>query len=644
MKRKFRVGVLINNMYSDYGTTVLEGIDKFCRENDCKQIIFPLLRGNTLSQYDFHYDSLSALINPGNVDVLIVCSAALSNYGKFDEFRKEIENLPPMVKASLGVKLEGLPSIRVDPSKAIETLVTHVIKEHDRNNFLLMQSSDESYESRERAGYFKDALKKNGIEISKEKILDGQFMYNMAYEELGKYLDKKKNKIDFNAIFCCNDDMAMGCKDCLKVHGFAVPEDVSVIGFDNIYDSYEIEHDITTVDQMIEKQAYESVKLAFDLFYKKCEPHDLILDAEPIIRHSCGCVKDKEVLSKEELLQMTNRFHYDGSLQLYNLHFFLLESQEPVPLDKLYPRLAYCFSLFDVSEAILVLYNKPFYFSEDTAFSFPEDAVVKMTYKNQKGISEPDIYFNPSDYMIPPECEENLSSLQVIFPLFASYYQFGYFIMSLGKYEKIFYQTVYELVSKEIVASIKLTQANKEKATLETKNITLEEYSEKLHTLSRTDEMTQIYNRRGFYEAAQITITQYVTAGKKGLVLFGDMDGLKSINDTFGHEAGDKAIKAEAEILKKIFKSSDVIGRLGGDEFAIVAPEMQLEDFAARKNLLNDECRKYNESEEDPFILSISMGCTEFSAVNSSIDDLLKKADEELYKEKREKKSLKEGR
>ena len=52
-----------------------------------------------------------------------------------------------------------------------------------------------------------------------------------------------------------------------------------------------------------------------------------------------------------------------------------------------------------------------FYFSEDTAFSFPEDAVVKMTYKNQKGISEPDIYFNPSDYMIPPECEENLSSL-----------------------------------------------------------------------------------------------------------------------------------------------------------------------------------------------------------------------------------------
>ncbi|MBR5933075.1 MAG: GGDEF domain-containing protein [Treponema sp.] len=641
MGRKFRIGVLINNMYSDYGSNVIEGIEKFCKEHDCNQIIFPLLRGNALSKYDFHYNSLSRLINPGNIDVLIICSAALSNYKNFAEFKKEIENFPPMTKVSLGFNLDGIPSIHVDPSKAIETLVTHVINEHGRKDFLLFQASDESYESRERRRFFESALEKNNVQLDKSKIIDGEFEYNSAYEALAKYLKEHDGKNNFNAVFCCNDDMAMGCMDCLEENGIKVPEDVSVLGFDNIYDACEKEHNISTVDQLIEKQAYECAKLGYELFYKKTKEQNIVFDAVPIIRKSCGCTghhnQEKVFLENKEYLEK-DKYHYDGSLQLYNLHFFLIEAQEPVPLEKLYSRLLYSFYLFDISDAILVLYNKPVYFSDSNGFTFPEDAVIKMTYKNGKGISQPDIYFNPCDYMIPSKCDKSISPLQVIFPLFAGNFQYGYFILSLGKYEKIFYQTAYELISKEIVASIKLSQANREKASLETKNISLEEYSEKLHTLSRTDEMTQLFNRRGFYEAAQVIISQYVSIGKKGLVIFSDMDGLKSINDTFGHEAGDRAIKAQASILKKIFKATDVIGRLGGDEFAIVVPDMDISDFPTKKEQLNNECRKYNEREIDPFVLSISMGCTEFSINTSDIDNLLKKADSELYKEKREKK------
>ena len=140
MGRKFRIGILINAIYYDYSASVIDGINKFCKENDCVQIVFSILRGNNSSRYDFQYDSITSLINPQNIDVLIIASAALSNMRAFDEFLADIKNLPPMIKVSLGLKVPGMPSITVDSSKAIEELLTHVIKEHKRDKFILMHA------------------------------------------------------------------------------------------------------------------------------------------------------------------------------------------------------------------------------------------------------------------------------------------------------------------------------------------------------------------------------------------------------------------------------------------------------------------------------------------------------------------------
>ena len=341
------------------------------------------------------------------------------------------------------------------------------------------------------------------------------------------------------------------------------------------------------------------------------------------------------MVAEKEFLK--HRIHHKSSVQIYMLHYFLLESQEPVSLEKLYNRLVYCFALFDISKAILVLYEKPMYFTRDSVFIIPEKASVKMVYSIKSGIVNPDICFNPAEAMLPEEYDNFFEDTEIIFPVYAENYQYGYFFMRIGQYEKIFYQTMFELISKEIVSSIKISQSENECEKLKNKNISLKEYSEKLHSLSRTDEMTQILNRRGFYEAAQCIIDRYVSIGKTGLVIYGDMDGLKSINDTFGHEVGDKAIKAEANILKSIFRTTDIIGRLGGDEFAIVAPEMTKKDFAVIKKRIADKCKEYNQKEEDTFVLSISVGFSQFDENENCLDKLLNIADEKLYVEKREK-------
>lgn len=641
MGRKFRIGILINAIYSDYSASVIDGINKFCKENDCVQIVFSILRGNNSSRYDFQYDSITSLINPQNIDVLIIASAALSNMRAFDEFLADIKNLPPMIKVSLGLKVPGMPSITVDSSKAIEELLTHVIKEHKRDKFILMHADKRCEESLERENIFKTVLKSNGIKFSEKKSLDGNFVLEHAYDNLQRYLKKNKER-DFNAIFCCNDEMALGCISCLEDNGIHVPEDVSVIGFDNVLFTTAYDFGISTVDPHVETQAYEAAKMAFDLFSKKENKKiEKVLKSVPVIRTSCGCSKKSRSRAKEDMVAekefLKHRIHHKSSVQIYMLHYFLLESQEPVSLEKLYNRLVYCFALFDISKAILVLYEKPMYFTRDSVFIIPEKASVKMVYSIKSGIVNPDICFNPAEAMLPEEYDNFFEDTEIIFPVYAENYQYGYFFMRIGQYEKIFYQTMFELISKEIVSSIKISQSENECEKLKNKNISLKEYSEKLHSLSRTDEMTQILNRRGFYEAAQCIIDRYVSIGKTGLVIYGDMDGLKSINDTFGHEVGDKAIKAEANILKSIFRTTDIIGRLGGDEFAIVAPEMTKKDFAVIKKRIADKCKEYNQKEEDTFVLSISVGFSQFDENENCLDKLLNIADEKLYVEKREK-------
>ena len=643
MGKKLRIGVLINAIFSDYSASVIDGISKYCKEHDCVQVVFSILRGNNSTLYDFQYDAIKSFVSPNNIDVLVIASASLSNLRTSEEFLSDIENLPNMVTVSLGIDVPYLPSVVVDSKEAIRSVIKHIITFHDRKKFLLMHADSRCEESYEREVIFKKTLKECGVRFNEKHSLTGNFVLDYAYASMDQYL-KKNKKRDFDAIFCCNDEMALGCIACLEDHNIHVPEDVSVVGYDNVDYSLVQDLDVSTVDQRIVEQAYQAAALAHDI-YKSGEVKDRlkVIKAEPVLRRSCGCIKRTKLTqdNKTEKGYITHKIHHKSSVQMYMLHYFMLESQDPVPLEKLYRRLAYCFSLFDIASAMLVLYDRPVFYKDAASFVVPEKATLKMAYSVKKGILKPDLHFDPSDNMIPDGFVDMMTPCEVAFPLFSENYQYGYFIMQMGQYEKIFYQTVFELIAKEITSSIKVTQSELERDSLKTKNITLEEYSEKLQVLSRTDEMTQIYNRRGFYEAAQNIIDKYTALGKKGLVIYGDMDGLKSINDTFGHDAGDRAIKAEAEILKEIFRSTDIVGRLGGDEFAIVAPEMTKKDFIQIKKRLTEKCKEYNDKEVDPFVLSISIGFSQFDAEDAKLEKLLDLADQSLYIEKRAKKEKK---
>ena len=164
----------------------------------------------------------------------------------------------------------------------------------------------------------------------------------------------------------------------------------------------------------------------------------------------------------------------------------------------------------------------------------------------------------------------------------------------------------------------------------------LREQAEELRALSLVDELTGLYNRRGFTTLAQQQLATARRLGKKLVLLFADLDGLKPINDQFGHEAGDRAIVAAAGLLRACFRESDVIGRMGGDEFAVAAMEISPGSGASFAGRLDHALATYNERSPEHWEVSFSVGMVEFDPAHPhSLDELLRQADEQMYARKR---------
>jgi len=156
-----------------------------------------------------------------------------------------------------------------------------------------------------------------------------------------------------------------------------------------------------------------------------------------------------------------------------------------------------------------------------------------------------------------------------------------------------------------------------------------------LGNLALMDELTELYNRRGFLALAERQLKLARRAGRSVLLFFIDVDGMKEINDVFGHAEGDAALKCTAEALETTFRDSDVIARFGGDEFAALAIEASGQNEATIRDRLT-EYLKSASRKDSSCEFSVSLGTARFDPWNpTSIRELIAEADRAMYEQKR---------
>ena len=170
---------------------------------------------------------------------------------------------------------------------------------------------------------------------------------------------------------------------------------------------------------------------------------------------------------------------------------------------------------------------------------------------------------------------------------------------------------------------------------------------EEILALSLRDDLTTLYNRRGFMTLAEQQLRTASRLKKKVALIYMDVDDLKKINDSSGHKTGDRALSEVAFILKKSFRDSDIVGRLGGDEFSVLAMESTDMNVEVLIRRLEEKLALFNlrSSAEAGFSLSVSTGVfVREPEQPATVEEMLSQADHLMYEQKRSKKGGEPGK
>lgn len=649
-KRK-RIAVMVDYLTSEYSEELLAGVSKCCKENDVDllNLVCGELRHHG-KDASYQYVSVTSLVRKNLVDGVIFTSGTQMHNVSLDFFINYVNQFDIPATVNVSSLLPGIHSVVADGTKSFADLVEYLINHQKSNKILFMGVNSTSAEVVERTKAFYEVVEK--CNISKENVvqLNARFDYPSAMELLNQYYKENKS-FDFDTIIALNDDMAFACIDFCQNIGLSVPNDVVVSGFDDLPRSSFSHLPLTTINQNLRLQGYTAAQMVIDLIDGKDVPYENHIPANVVLRESTNRIFYSRTLVNNELfnieldllLQKNKKYSvYEWFVkrnQLYDATKFYTDIEQNMSLAQLKKILNRELPRFDIKKIVIVMYettvekSMPFDY-----FDLPSKATVLTAYDKDSDyvldIYDESYSFNPQESLVPTELEQYINKDMVCISLFKGTTQYGYMIFNKGTADMTVYDILAKSVSSLIASVFSYTVAQNEQQKWRERWI-------KTDLMASTDELTGIKNRRYFFDIGTTTMTFAETVRQEGLVIFCDMDGLKKINDTYGHDVGDNAIKSEAQILVKNFRTNDVVARIAGDEFAIICHGITIVDYNRIKKNIEKDCEKWTLENNAPFKLSISMGAQVYPSpdVGYDLEKLLSLADKTLYEVKKAKKA-----
>ena len=647
-----KIGVIIPTFNIEYSTEFLHGIYDFYEGKDAAVIFTQTkLPHSTVGMYDYQYWQSAELLFAQEIDALIVATGVYCAGISQEELESELYRFGrrPVISAAIPLNLPNCYTVQSDCRKSYLDVVTHLKNVHGcRNIAFLSAAATKSKEAIERLDAFKEAMAANKLKFNEKYLFEGKFTDFDAEAAMKKTL-KSKADVKFDAVVCANDMMAIGCYRVLQELGLSVPGDVKVVGFDDAQFASRANPRLSTINQDIYNQGYQCAKTAFDVLEGKELDRIIYSELQPKFRQSCGCIpmdSSEDVYKSisgdimEEGEHLISRLkQYMNDLDERNNIIILLDILKGAnTMRQFYYNLKHIIHLCSMDDMIINLYPIPVYMDYNENFVIPEKMELSMfsDLLNDKEEFSPGTKFNPSNVIFSEPSLDNRAGLYVLHPIFSGETSYGYLICKVNKNKFADFAIYLKIIITTICSAIEYTNRLLETERLTNKYTELQEDNTTLTKQSKTDELTGVLNRRGYYEFGQRTLDIIQEMEHAGIVFFADMDNLKKINDTYGHDAGDQAIKLLAEIFKMVFRSNDVIGRLSGDEFGIVAPGMVIEHVPLIRKKIDETCKKESKRLKLPYTLSVSVGYASLEK-SSLLKQLMSEADEMLYKEKRKK-------
>jgi DNA-binding LacI/PurR family transcriptional regulator len=276
--RKTRViGLLLNNLHNDFFVPLFNGVEAVIRQKGYNLIIATYHAGSR--------NQMKPPVGPHNTDGLLVFSDGL-----FDE---DLANLnargfPMVLVHRTPPPFLAIPSVTVENVEITHKLVDHLIQVHGRKRIMFLRGPVYQEDSIKREMGYKSALQANDIPFDENLVLNGDFERDIAYQVMDHFLGNSR-RAAFDAVFTGDDDAAIGVLKALHQHGLKVPEDVAVIGFDDLGFAPFLNPPLTTVRAPTESVGRIAAERLFGLLENQTSDEVIILPTEIIFRRSCGC-------------------------------------------------------------------------------------------------------------------------------------------------------------------------------------------------------------------------------------------------------------------------------------------------------------------------------------------------------------------
>ena len=516
----------------------------------------------------------------------------------------------------------GCINISMDYKNGFADMVRHVIEVHGCRRINMMAGIEGDHFSEDRIEAYKEVLEEKGIPFDEKRIGYGQFWDRPARTVTRQFLESGELP---DAIVCANDNMAVAVCDELKKLGYKVPDDIVVTGFDGVKKCLYKKPSVSTVAPDYASEAKKVMELII-----KNEGHPGATADESVhfilkLRDSCGCKRSEDTLSQEDICDLSESYE-DVNWAVTNVN-------------SLFSRASLLESICRLSEVIqetLWLWERDFQFvgiysdllRPEMSSIGKKEFTTFFRYRNasRSGIGES---YEENEFL--PDFDDILTNdnitVLIIKLLHAGNHIFGYFVEGSS-------HTTGRVIRRcEEFGMFLSTALNTVIA-----NRNLSNMHKEIQKISVLDYLTGIFNRRGFFSELDHRINLPFNKGRHLTVFSIDMDGLKHINDCYGHAQGDFAIQCLAGAIHHIVNRNGICARYGGDEFAcaiITNAPVDISPDIFRSRMDNVLLARKDVTEKE-YSITASVGSAS-AVIDESLDieKLIKQADEAMYEDKK---------
>ena len=632
-----RIAVIIEEIGQSYQSAILSGIAAGAAEFDLNIAAFVSFSGEMNNpRHEIGELNIFSLTDFTCFDGAILLTNTLSCQKAVNDIIEKIK-LAGIPTVSIDKYIPCFYHIGIDNKTAMRSITEHMINTHGYRDFAYISGPPENSESSDRLAAFCSVLGENGLDISEEAIYYGDFRApsgKAAVEHFIEYLPNMPR-----AIICANDVMAAAAITALRAHGLRVPDDVAVTGFDNTYNSHNYQVELTSVERPLTMSGRLACKLLNEHFKGIPQQRNVILNMSARFTESCGCCHN--VLSDVTTLKELNFRNYSN--------FESVQSYMAV-LNRMSTQLEACNNFNDYIATLkrnaVEIHPDEFYFCLCDNWD-SELALDRSTARNG---SEPGIPTTYTEEVTVPIAYVNGEFMDCgrikskdIFPAAAKTGETGkfYFVTPLHFGERCLgYMAIrssriplQNIMFETFCINICNSLENLRKL------MCLEYAVDRLVNLYTKDTFSGIYNRNGFVQATEDIYRKCMEKQRDIMLMFIDLDGLKIINDTYGHDIGDRAICNIADVLRDSCTGGEIFCRFGGDEFIVFGADYTEQMAQQLTERIEANIARINSSGENPFVLSASLGCT--IAKPKKGEDIfyfVTEADNVMYAEKRKKK------